>query len=528
MNQTSGTSPMPGCLHPSTISGALHRNALRHPDRAAVIQRCTSGSRHELSYRELNESANRFANGLQELGVGRGDIVMVSSGNRGQCLIAYYATLRCAATFTAVAPSLTSREAEVLASATSPKVVLAENWNDEGVKTLGSTADIRLVFTSDAVTSSCGIQTMEEISSIKPEAGPQVAINETDPALIVFTSGTEKFPKPVVIPHRNFMIATTPSWVIDQYILASDIFLLLAPIYTMAGIGTVTNLINVGATAILLPKLETKLVFDVIGSEGVTNTSQTPTFYRRLVKDPAFVEADFSSLRQCHVYGGPIPSEAVNQISAKNAALEWAVYWGQSELTQLGISGTFLSVKQIPDQDLRWIGTPMQAVEIRVVDEDGRDSEIGELLCRSPGIMAGYYRQPDLTAEAVVSGWLHTGDMVRVDEDLNVFFLDRRKDMIKTGGMNVSSAEVEAVLRSHPMVNDAAVVGRPDPEWSEIVYAFVDVADAMSWEEELMRNYCNDQLAPYKRPKIYETVDSLPTDEQGKVSKRELRARLLA
>ena len=117
---------------------------------------------------------------------------------------------------------------------------------------------------------------------------------------------------------------------------------------------------------------------------------------------------------------------------------------------------------------------------------------------------------------------------MRVDEDLNVFFLDRRKDMIKTGGMNVSSAEVEAVLRSHPMVNDAAVVGRPDPEWSEIVYAFVDVADAMSWEEELMRNYCSDQLAPYKRPKIYETVDSLPTDEQGKVSKRELRARLLA
>ena len=492
-----------------------------------MIQRCISGSRHELSYRQLNDRASHFANGLRELGVGRDDIVMVSSGNRAQCLVAYYGTLRCAATFAAVPPSLTSREAEVLASATSPRVVLAEDWSDDGVKALGSTADIRLAFTSDATTSSCGIQTIEEISSIEPEDGPQVAINETDPALIVFTSGTEESPKAVVIPHRNFMIATTPSWIIDRYVLASDIFLLLAPIYTMAGIGTVTNLINIGATTILLPKLQTELVLEVIGSEGVTNTSQTPTFFRRLVKDPAFVEADFSSLRQCHIYGGPIPSEAVQQISVKNPALEWAVYWGQSELTQLGISGTFLSLEQIPDQDVRWIGTPMQALEIRVVDEDGRDSEIGELLCRSPGIMAGYHRQPGLTAAVVASGWLHTGDIVRVDKNLNVFFLDRRKDIIKTGGMNVSSAEVENVLRSHPMVNDAAVVGRPDPEWSEIVYAFVEVVDGMTWEEELIHDHCSDQLAPYKRPKIYKTVDSLPTDDQGKIRKRELRARLL-
>ncbi len=116
---------------------------------------------------------------------------------------------------------------------------------------------------------------------------------------------------------------------------------------------------------------------------------------------------------------------------------------------------------------------------------------------------------------------------MRVDEDLNVFFLDRRKDIIKTGGMNVSSAEVEDVLRHHPMVNDAAVVGCPDPEWSEIVCAFVEMVDGTTWEEESIRNYCSDQLAPYKRPKIYETVDSLPTDDQGKVRKRELRARLL-
>ncbi|MBP39827.1 MAG: acyl--CoA ligase [Chloroflexi bacterium] len=527
MNPARGITPMPDGLVPSTISDTLHRNALRHPDRAAVIQRGISGSRHELSYRQLNARANHFASGLQELGVGRGNIVMVSSGNRVQCLVAYYGTLRCGATFAAVAPSLTSREAEVLASVTNPQVVLAEDWSDEGVKALGSTADIRLAFTNDTTASIGGIQTMEEISSIEPASGPQVAINETDPALIVFTSGTEELPKAVVIPHRNFMIATTPSWIIDRYVLASDIFLLLAPIYTMAGIGTVTNLINVGATAILLPKLQTELVLEVIESEGVTNTSQTPTFFRRLVRAPTFKQADFSSLRQCHIYGGSIPSEAVQQISAKNPALEWAVYWGQSELTQLGISGTFRSLEQIPDQDVRWIGTPMQAVEIRVVDEDGRDSEIGELLCRSPAIMAGYHRQPDLTAEVVVNGWLHTGDIVRVDEDLNVFFLDRRKDIIKTGGMNVSSAEVEDVLRHHPMVNDAAVVGCPDPEWSEIVCAFVEMVDGTTWEEESIRNYCSDQLAPYKRPKIYETVDSLPTDDQGKVRKRELRARLL-
>lgn len=526
MNQSHRTTALPDTLFPSTISGALHRNALRHPDRAAVIQRDLSGNRHELTYQQLNEQVNHFTNGLRELGVAKGDIVMASSRNTIQCLVAYYGTLRSGATFTAVAPSLISREAEVLASTADPKVVVAEDWSDEGVKSLGFAADIRLAFTSSTTTSSSGIQSMEEISSFRPELGPQVAIDETDPALIVFTSGTEELPKAVVIPHRNFMIATTPSWVIDRYILASDVFLLLAPIYTMAGIGTITNLINVGATTILLPKLQTGLVLEVIDSEGVTNTSQTPTFYRRLVKDPHFGETDLSSLRQCHIYGGSIPSEAIKTISAKVPTLEWAVYWGQSELTQLGISGTFLSLEQIPDQDVRWIGTPMQALEIRVVDEDGLDSDIGELLCRSPGIMAGYYQQPDLTTKAVEDGWLRTGDIVRVDEALNVFFMDRRKDIIKTGGMNVSSAEVEGVLRQHPLINDAAVVGRSDPEWSEIVYAFVEIADGATWNEISIHDFCNKQLAPYKRPKIYETVDSLPTDAQGKVRKRELRERL--
>jgi len=507
----------------STICDAIRRNASRLQGHPAIIERDSSGHRLEISYEELDRRANCVANGLLTLGVVKGDVVGLSSRNSTLALIAYYGVLRTGATFVAIDPSLTVREARNLANRVKPKAVIGEDWTLKSTCEFGNHAEFRLSLRDNSDIVSSSFTSVESFVTTESPIDPEISVSETDVALVVFTSGTEEMPKAVQIPHRNFMIATTPSWLIDSYILPSDRFLLLAPIYTMAGIGTPTNLLSVGATVVIMSGSGPDLVAKVIDEEKITNTSQTPTFYRRLVECGAFAKADFSSLRHCHLYGGQIQADVVQRIMEKNENLVWAVYWGQSELTQLGISGTFSSLEDIPHGDLRWIGRPMQALEIRVVDNLGRDSDEGELLCKSPGIMAGYLGDSEQTDRTISNGWLHTGDIVRVDNEMNVFFLDRKKEMIKTGGMNVSSAEVERVLREHPSVKDAAVIGLPDQDWSEVVAAFVQSVEGANVSEDSLRTHCKELLAPFKRPKIYRVIDELPLDDQGKVRKKELR-----
>ena len=358
------------------------------------------------------------------------------------------------------------------------------------------------------------------------EGMPEVLVDESDLAMLMYTSGTESAPKGVAITHRAMMISTTPSWSYEGYVETSDVFLLLAPVYTTAGTGTLVNLISVGATLVMIPVPEPGVVLEAVEAEGVTNTSQTPTFYLRMIRHPDFSIRDLSSLRQAHVYGGPIPFGVVSELRRRAPEVTWATYWGQSELSQLGVIGFFRDPSEVPEEDPRWIGKPAPHVEVRVVDSNGADCEVGEMLRRSPGVMAGYYRNPESTAAVLRDGWLHTGDLVRRDAHGNLFFYDRLKDMIKTGGMNVSSAEVEEIIRGHPAVAEAAVVGITHPEWTEAVTAAVVLGENARVSELELIDYCRGRLAGYKTPKRVEFVSDLPIDSQGKVLKRELRETL--
>jgi acyl-CoA synthetase (AMP-forming)/AMP-acid ligase II len=185
--------------------------------------------------------------------------------------------------------------------------------------------------------------------------------------------------------------------------------------------------------------------------------------------------------------------------------------------------GWFRSLDDVPGQDASWIGRPVPQLEVRVVDAEGNDAEVGELICRSPSAMLGYYKDEARTDEVFRDGWLHTNDIVRQDAEGNLFFYDRAKDMIKTGGMNVSSQEVERALNQHPAVLMAAVVGLPDEKWSEAVTAFVVPRPGVEVTPEALLAHCREQLAPFKLPKAVHLVEALPRDTQGKILKRELR-----
>jgi acyl-CoA synthetase (AMP-forming)/AMP-acid ligase II len=238
---------------------------------------------------------------------------------------------------------------------------------------------------------------------------------------------------------------------------------------------------------------------------------------------PVFESMDVGSLRRCITYGGMVPRAMIEAWRVAAPEVMWGTYWGQSELSQLGSIGWFATLEDIPGGDPSWIGRPVPQLEIRVVDDDGNDGEVGELLCRTPSAMLGYLDDAERTEAVFADGWVHTGDLVRVDADGNLFFFDRKKDMIKTGGMNVSSVEVERVLYQHDAVMEAAVVGVPDDYWSEAVNAFVVPRPGVDVDTADVIAHCKERLAGFKVPKAVHVVDALPKDTQGKILKRELR-----
>ena len=513
-------------LRRAVLGDMLRRQAARQPDKPAVIAGAEDGSRGVITYRELDRYSNRVVHGLASLGVERGDRVGVMSRNTPEYVGIYYGILKLGAVFTPLNPFYTPAEVTRQVDHAEPRVLVMGRGVAEQAR-MGVTranSKVHLVVMGDRPR--VGELSLTSIMADASDRMPQVLLDDSDLSMVMYTSGTESLPKGIMVTHRAMMISTTPSWSYERYVQDDDIFLLLAPVYTMAGTGTVTNLISMGATIVMIPSADPGQALGAIEAEGVTNTSQTPTFYLRMAGHPDFANRNLSSLRQAHVYGGPIPFEVVSKLQRRAPDVMWATYWGQSELSQLGVIGFFRKPSEVPGCDPRWIGRPAPHVEVRVTDPTGADAEVGELWCRSPGVMVGYYRNPDATARVLRDGWLRTGDVVRADGKGNLFFHDRLKDMIKTGGMNVSSAEVEEVVRSHPAVGEAAVVGIWHPEWVEAVVAVVVLRAECSVTESELIDYCRARLAGYKTPKRVEFFTDLPIDPQGKIRKRRLREML--
>lgn len=504
----------------ATIGDQLRRHARTQGGRVAVVS-FDGGRRRETTYGELDRQANAVALHLLASGVGRGDRVAVMARNGVDVIAAYYGVLKAGAAFTGINVLHGSAEVAAQLEHAEPAVVVAGPEYVELLSPLTTGLLDRIVL---GATDTPGWTSLGDVLA-GPDHEPDVDVDEHDLAMLVYTSGTEATPKGVMIPHRNYLISTAPAWSWGLRTGPDDTWLFAMPFFTIAGLGSMTTLTMMGATLVLPDALEPARALELIAAERVTVVAQTPTFYLALARHPDFGPATVGSVRRAMTYGGQVSPAAVDAWADAADGVVWGTYWGQSELSQLGSVGWFSRLEDIPDADPSWIGTPVTHLETRIVTPAGTDAapgETGELWCRSPSVMLGYYREPERTA-AVFSddGWLRTGDIVRADAAGNLFFADRARDMIKSGGFNVSSQEVERVLHTHPDVLRAAVVGRPDEYWSEAVTAFVilstprDPADLVAW--------CRERLASYKTPKAVHVVDAFPVDGQGKVLKRELR-----
>ncbi len=513
----------------STLGDQLRRHAANQPAKTALVAYAADGTRSAVSYAELDAMANRAAQVLAGRGVRRGDRVAVLARNRVDVVAVYYGALKLGAAFTVVNPLLKAHEVAQQLQHAEPRVLLAstdlvplaEAALAEPVEPGATPARLDLDAAEAEVAD--GWLSFRSLAVRAPQQEPDAEVDELDVAMLVYTSGTEAAPKGVLIPHRNYLTSTAPAWSWGLRTGPDDVWLFVMPFFTIAGLGSMTTLTMMGATLVLPSALDPGSALPIIRDEGVTVIAQTPTFYLALAGHPEFGPATVGAVRRCMTYGGQMTPATIEAWSKADPEVVWGTYWGQSELSQLGTVGWFATLADVPDQDPTWIGRPVTHLEVKVVGPDGEPASTGELLCRSPSVMLGYYKDDERTTEVMRDGWLHTGDMVRQDAAGNLFFHDRIKDVIKSGGMNVSSQEVERTLMQHPGVLRAAVVGRADAYWSEAVTAFVIPKPGAGPAVEELVAFCKQRLASYKVPKAVLVVEAFPTDAQGKILKRMLR-----
>ena len=505
----------------ATIGDQLRRHARTRPDRVALVA-YAAGERREVTYGELDRLANAVAHALLDAGVGRGDRVAVMARNSAEVVAFYYGALKAGAAFTGINVLHGAEEVLGQLDHAEPAAVLGGAEFTGLLEGLRPRVPSARAWFTLAASAPAGWTTFDAVVA-GPDTEPEVDVDEHDLAMVVYTSGTEAAPKGVMIPHRNYLISTAPAWSWGLRTGPDDTWLFVMPFFTIAGLGSMTTLTMMGATLVLPDALDPGSALAILDRERVTVIAQTPTFYLALAGHPDFGPEFVGTVRRCMTYGGQVSPAAITAWAQAAPGVVWGTYWGQSELSQLGSVGWFSTLDDVPDHDPSWIGMPVTHLETRVVGEDGADADVGELWCRSPSVMLGYFKEPERT-DAVFSGeWLRTGDIVRVDSAGNLFFADRAKDVIKSGGYNVSSQEVERVLHAHPDVVRAAVVGRPDDYWSEVVTGFVILAPSASTTGAELVVWCRERLASYKTPKAIHPVSEFPVDGQGKILKRELR-----
>lgn len=511
---------MDPAIHRQTIGDVLRRTAARLPDRTAII--CGDVT---WTYREFDRIVNRLARGLAARGIASGDRVSILSRNSHAFAAMRFALARLGAVLVPVNFMLNADEVGFVLRhsgarllATGPDMVelaRAAAEKDTAVESL------LWLPGEDAVEAPADLARFDEVLA-DSDVPPEVPIDGSALLQIIYTSGTESTPKGAMLSH-DAVLWQYVSCLADAGIRGGDLMLHALPLYHCAQLDVFFGPgVLAGATNVITGKPAPARLLELLARYRVNSFFAPPSVWIGLLRDPAFDTTDLSALAKGYYGASIMPVEILREIAERLPRVRlWNLY-GQTEIAPLA---TMLG----PDEQLARAGSagrPVLNVETRVVDDDMRDvapGEVGEIVHRSPQLMSGYYRDPERTAEAFHGGWFHSGDLAVVDADGYITVVDRKKDMIKTGGENVASREVEETLYAHPAVSEVAVVGLPDPRWIEAVTAFVVLRTGQLAGEDELIAFCRERLARFKVPRGVRFVDALPKNPSGKVLKRALR-----
>jgi long-chain acyl-CoA synthetase len=489
------------------LASLLTESAERTPDAPAIRL-----GELELSYGELDDRSARLATLLREKGLEPGDRVGVMLPNVPEFPVAYYGVLRAGCVVVPMNVLLKRREIAFYLEDSGAKLLLAWHGFLEEARDGAADADAELVEVEPASFAA-------SLAELEPTPG-LVETAEDDTAVILYTSGTTGKPKGAELTHMNLFRNADVSGRTTSEISEGDVVLGALPLFHSFGQTVSMNAsLKVGACLTLVPRFDPGEALATMQRDGVTHFYGVPTMYGALLHHPERESFETSALRICITGGASMPVEVLRGFEDAFGAKVMEGY-GLSETSPVACSNH-------PDRERKAgsIGTPIEGVEMRVVDEDDNpvaQGEVGEIVIRGHNIMKGYWQRPDATAEAMRGGWFHSGDMARTDEDGYFYIVDRKKDLIIRGGYNVYPREVEEVLYEHPKIREAAVVGVPHDEWGEEIGAAVVLHDGEELPPEEVGAYVKERIAAYKYPRVVWFLDELPKGPTGKILKREI------
>ena len=510
-----------------TVGSCLKRSALRYPNKTALI----SGERR-LTYRELNEDVNRFAHAIMKLGVQKGDRVTLMASNSIEFLIVWYGLAKAGAALVPMNLMLRGQEVSFIVNHSESKVFIIEDKFFQAIENVKEEMKSvqHYIFLSTSGNEPPGdmIDFHEFLNAETATEEPDIEVDSEDIAQLAYTSGTEALPKGVMQTHRG-LVSQYVSSIVDGELQHDDVATVTMPLFHCAQAHCFTGPhVYLGATQIIFPGFDALTVLRTIEKEKVTFTFGLPAQYRAMLAVPDLEKYNLSSLWMCTYAMAPVSVEELKIFMEKfKPKRGFQIYFGQTEMSPVT---TILNPEEHKTKPGS-VGKAVLNVEMAIMDDAGnilQPEQIGEIVYRGGHTMKGYYKDEEKTKEAFQYGWFHSGDLARIDEDGYIWFEDRKKDMVKTGGENVSTLEVEKCIFNYPKVQDVAVVGVPDTRWIEAATAVIVPKPGETIASEEIIKYCKQHLAGYKVPKYVEVVEEIPKTSTGKTRKNILREMLVS
>jgi long-chain acyl-CoA synthetase len=505
-----------------TCAEMVYRNALFYPDRE-----CIASSHTRLTFGQFNARANRLVNGLLGMGLKKGDVIGVLSWNSVRYLELFGAAMKGGFIISPYNARLNESELAYLVNYSTAKVVFVGEEHMSMAKTLRSMGLCPKEYVSlDVDDPEMG--SYEALLNMAPSEEPGIDVEEDDAIFIIYTSGTTGRPKGAVYSHKRF-IEDCKTYVMMTGIQRDAKYVMIMPLFHIGGTKVMWSYFYVGGSIVMLPTFDAEETLRLIEREKATDIHIVPTHLSAFFALKNFENYDLSSMKRMWYAASPMPQEHLR----RGLGIWGPIFIQGYGSTETGPNVTSLStnehkvvgLSEEEEKRLLSCGRPNLGVHVRIVDDAGEDLgpyQPGEIIVNG-NTMLEYWEKPEDTAESMKDGFVYTGDMGYYDDKGYIFIVDRKNDMIISGGENVYPREVEEVLYKHPAIREAAIIGIPDPYWVEKVHAVVALKEGAQASADELIAFCRERVARYKAPKSVEFLDILPKNPAGKILKRELR-----
>jgi acyl-CoA synthetase (AMP-forming)/AMP-acid ligase II len=510
-----------------TVAEWIRRCARQKPDALAYVD----GMRR-FTFGEFHRRVKRQVNGLIKLGAVRGDRVATLMNNHVECVEAVAAAAIGGFVHVPINFRSVPREIGQTLAHAGASVVLVEREYRANLDAAGPLAGVRHVI---EVAPGDADAEYERWLAAQSDADPAVDVTGEDNFFICYTSGATGTPKGVLHQQRQ-SVAHAPVVNLTYEIDGDSKLLLVYPHNSIASLNMFYIPAWLAGAAVVFTdqrRFDAERWLDLVASEKITHCHLVPTMLFRLLESPKLLASDHSSLKTIGYGSAPMPAKRAERLMEVFGNILIQGY-GMTEISSIAAVLTkrdHLDAISGNKDLLSSFGRPAFGTELRLVNDEGEDvapGEVGEIVFRGPQVMSGYWMEPEKTAETIKGGWLYSGDMARVDDKGYLYMVDRKKDLIISGGANISSREVEEVLYWHKAVREASVIGKPDEQWGELPHAFVSLLPGATTTPEELRAFCKEHLAGYKCPDAIEILDDLPKSALGKILKTGLRERFWA